>query len=61
MPVVRVRTVTDRRTSGAPLVDQPGDGVQTLDTLHVGSTDTGATEGTGQIGIREVTTTQILS
>ena len=61
MPVGGVRVGDDPSTSVVPLVDQSRDGVQTLDTLHVGSTDAGATEGTGQIGIREVTTTQILS
>jgi len=34
VPVVGVRTVTDRRTSGAPLVDQSLDGVQTERTFE---------------------------
>ena len=61
MPVVGVRTVTDRQTSGAPLVDQSGDAVQTDHTFHVGAIDAGASERIGQVLSREVTTAEVLS
>ena len=51
MPVGGVRTVTDRRTSEVPLVDQSRDGVQTLDTIHIGATDAGASDRIGQVRI----------
>jgi len=61
VPVVGVRTVTDRQTSGAPLVDQSGDAVQTDHTFHVGAIDAGASERIGQVLSREVTTAEVLS
>ena len=59
VPVVRVRTVTDRRTSEVPLVDQSLDGVQSFCTIEVGATDAGASDRIGQVRIREVGTGQV--
>ena len=59
MPVVGVRVGDDPSTSGVPLVDQPGDGVQTFCTLHVGAADAGASDRTGQVGIGQVGRSQV--